>query len=138
MPRRKPQRAQLTLSGPAFRKLIDGQLTERAYQRQVEEALGVYRWDPVYHIPPNVIVCRACGAKNYRGIERGFPDIFALREPYQLWLELKGERGRLEPEQRRTTDLLQVCNQPIVLPGIRPRDRERLFDVIAHPETFHP
>ena len=81
------------LSGQAFRKLIDGNLNETTWQKQVEEALTVCGWWWM-HVPANVVVCPCCHTKIYRGIRKGFPDLFAIKPPHMFWLELKTERGR--------------------------------------------
>jgi hypothetical protein len=117
---------------PLFRRVIDGVLTEKDWQQQVEEALRVFGWW-FLHIPANVVVCPRCHTKIYRGIAKGFPDILAIKPPRILWIELKGERGHVDPEQRRVKAMLEACGQ-IVLHA-RPRDRERLLHLIAHPEA---
>lgn len=131
---RKRSLLQPPLTGREFRRLMDGELKEKEWQAQVEEALQLYRWKP-WHAPPNVVVCDGCRRKLYRNVRKGFPDLFAMRPPYLLWIELKTERGQLEPEQREFLDDLRACGQ-IVLHA-RPRDRERLFNVIAHPEQWN-
>lgn len=124
----------MTLSGREFRKLIDGQLSEKQWQKQVEEALTVYGWWWM-HIPPNVVVCPRCTTKIYRGIAKGFPDILAIKPPYILWIELKRERGQLDSDQRRVLAMLEACDQ--IVRHARPRDREALLNLIAHPEVAH-
>jgi hypothetical protein len=129
---KKPGADQPPLDGPDFRRLMDGRLSEAAWQKQVEERLTVFGWWWL-HIPPNVVVCTRCHTKIYRGIEKGFPDIFAIKPPYMLWLELKAERGHLETEQRRVGAMLKACGQTFV--QARPRDRERVLQLITHPEV---
>jgi hypothetical protein len=120
------------LDGRDFRRLMDGQLKEADWQKQVEEALDVCGWWWM-HIPSNVVVCPH-GTKIYRGIAKGFPDILALRPPHILWIELKRDRGgHLESEQRRVGAMLEACGQTWLY--ARPRDRERLLNLIAHPEA---
>ena len=132
MAKRRSTPTQLTLSGQAFRKLIDGNLKEATWQKQVEEALTVCGWWWM-HVPPNVVVCPRCHTKVYRGIRKGFPDLFAIKPPHKLWLELKTERGQLEPEQREVLDMLAACGETVLF--ARPRDREHLLNLIAHPEA---
>jgi hypothetical protein len=110
---------------------MDGSLTEAQWQKSVEQALTVFGWWWM-HIPPNVVVCPNCHTKLYRGIARGFPDILAIKPPHILWIELKRERGQLEPEQTTVGQMLQACGQTWL--HARPRDRERLMGLIAHPE----
>lgn len=132
MPRRaKPSIAQPPLTGREFRRLVDGQLSEKQWQKQVEEALDVYGWW-WFHVPSNVLVCMRCHAKNYRGIKRGFPDILAIKPPHILWIELKRERGWLDPDQKRVHEMLRACGQTVL--HVRPRDREQLLELIAHPD----
>ena len=124
--------AQAPLDGRAFRRLIDGQLKEKDWQKQVAEALDACGWWWM-HVPSNVVVCPRCHTKVYRGIRKGVPDIFAMKPPYLLWIELKTERGQLDGEQKRVRDLLRACGQIWI--HARPRDRRVLFDWIANPET---
>lgn len=128
----KRKLGQLPLSGGEFRRLIDGRLSEQEWQKQVEEALRWYGWWWM-HIPPNVVVCPGCHRKIYRGIARGFPDILAIKPPYILWIELKTERGALDPDQQRVHAMLQDCGQRVL--RVRPRDRETVLNLIAHPES---
>ena len=107
---------------------MDGQLSEKKWQKQVEEALDVYGWW-WFHVPANVVVCQYCRRKNYRGIKKGFPDILAIKPPRLLWIELKRERGWLEPEQRQVHEMLRACGQTVL--HVRPRDREELLGLIA-------
>src|SRR5262249_43748205 len=68
VPRRvKSDLSQPPLTSREFRRLVDGQLSEKEWQKQLEEALDLYGWWWM-HIPANVIVCRFCHRKNYRGI----------------------------------------------------------------------
>jgi hypothetical protein len=110
---------------------MDGKLTEREWQKQVEDALTLFGWWFI-HIPANVVVCPICHRKIYRGIAKGFPDILAIRPPRLLWLELKRERGQLEPEQRKVGDMLEACGQTWL--HVRPRDRAALLKLLA-PES---
>lgn len=121
---------QAPLDGPSFRRLMDGQLKEREWQKQVEEALDAFGWWWM-HIPPNVIVCSHCRRRNFRGIRKGFPDIFAMRPPHMLYIELKTEHGHLGTEQKRVRDMLLACGQTFV--HARPRDREQLLEHIRRP-----
>jgi len=129
--KRKPDLAQPPLEGRTFRRLIDGTLTEKQWQQQVERALDLHGWWWM-HVPANVIICQRCGQRNYRGIKRGFPDLLAVKPPHIRWIELKRERGRLDPDQIRVHAMLRACGQVVL--HARPRDREQLFRAIAHPE----
>jgi hypothetical protein len=114
---------------------MDGKLSEREWQKQVETHLTIFGWWWM-HIPPNVVVCPRCHTKIYRGIRKGFVDIWAIKPPYMLWLELKTERGQLEPEQRELIDLLRACGQTVL--HARPRDRAAVLELITHPERRPP
>ena len=129
--RRSSETAQLTLTGPQFRRLVDGKLSEKKWQLQVERALDAYGWW-WNHNPPNVIVCSRCRHRNYRGIEKGVPDIWAIKVPYVIYLELKTERGAIKPEQKQVLAMLRACG--LTAFHARPRDRERVLELIEHPE----
>lgn len=130
----RPALAQPPLDAPAIRRLMDRQLKEAPWQKQVEEALDVFGWWWM-HIPPNVVVCPHCRTRIYRGIRKGFPDILAIKPPYILWIECKTERGHIDPEQHRVKAMLEACGQ-IVL-HVRPRDRERVLELIAQRGELH-
>jgi hypothetical protein len=130
--RTKPELAQAPLNSRDFRRLIDAQLTEKQFQKQLEAALDALNWWWM-HIPSNVIVCRFCHRKNYRGLQKGFPDILAIKPPHIVWIEVKTERGWLDPEQRRVHEMLRACGQRVL--HVRPRDREAVLALITHPET---
>lgn len=113
---------------PLFRRLMDRSLKEKPWQKQVEEALDFYGWW-WFHVPPNVVVCPKCRWRIFRGIRKGWPDIVAIKPPRILWIELKTERGQLEPEQTEVGMMLRACGQTWV--HARPRDRESLYELIA-------
>jgi hypothetical protein len=110
---------------------MDGRLSEAAWQKSVEDALDLFGWWWL-HVPPNVVVCPRCQNRIYRGIRKGFPDLLGIKPPHLLWLELKTEHGHVDPEQRRVKELLEACRQTVL--HARPRDRERLLQLISHPE----
>src|SRR5262252_1156779 len=117
MPRAtKPKLAQ----PPLLRKVMDRALTERQWQKQVEDALKLFGWW-FMHVPANVVVCERCGHRNYRGIARGFPDLLAIKPPHIRWLELKRERGWVDPDQKSLHALLRACGQTVLV--AKPRDR---------------
>jgi hypothetical protein len=123
--------AQPPLDGRDFRRLLDGQLKEAPWQKQVEAALDVYGWWWM-HIPPNVVLCPLCRTRIYRGIRKGFPDILAIKPPHILWIECKTEHGHVDPEQQRVKAMLEASGQVVV--HVRPRDRAWLFALIAEPK----
>jgi hypothetical protein len=112
---------------------MDRSLTERQWQKQVEDYLKLFGWW-FMHVPANVVVCDRCGHRNYRGIARGFPDLLAIKPPFVRWIELKRERGWIDPDQRSLHALLRACGQVVLV--ARPRDREYLVNQIAHPEDY--
>lgn len=120
--------SQPPLDGRDFRRLVDGTLTEHAWQKQVEGWLDLFGWWWM-HVPSNVVVCPRCRTKVYRGIAKGFPDLLAIKPPRMLWIELKRESGQLKPEQKTVGAMLRECGQVFV--HARPRDRQQLFDLIA-------
>jgi hypothetical protein len=123
--------AQPPFDGRDFRRLMDSQLSEAEWQKQVEQALDVFGWWWM-HVPPNVLVCSRCRTRLYRGIRKGFPDLLAIKPPHILWIECKTEHGHVEPEQVRVKAMLEASGQVVV--HARPRDRAELFDLIVHPE----
>ena len=122
------------LGGPAFRRLMDGQLKEHEWQGQVEQALDVYGWWWM-HIPANVVVCPRCCTRIYRGIRKGVPDIWAIRPPYMLWIECKTQHGHLRPEQRQLMDMIRACG--LIAIRARPSDRDRVLELIANPDVLN-
>lgn len=59
----------------------------------------------------------------------GWPDLFLLRPPRALAIELKKEQGELAPEQLEYLKLLNACGIPAVL--VRPSDlREQRVNAI--------
>ena len=126
--------AQAPLDGRDFRRLMDGRLSEAAWQKQVEHALDAFGWWWM-HVPPNVIVCEFTGRRHYRGIRKGVPDIWAIRPPYMLWLELKTESGARRPEQDQVMDKIRACDL-LAMPA-RPRDREQVLALLGRPESFY-
>jgi hypothetical protein len=126
--------AQAPLDSREFRRLMDGRLSETRWQKQVERALDAFGWWWM-HVPPNVIVCEFTGRRHYRGIRKGVPDIWAIRPPYMLWLELKTETGARRPEQDQVMDKIRACD--LLAIAARPRDREQVLALLSHPESSY-
>jgi hypothetical protein len=126
--------AQPPLNGRDFRRLMDRHLSETDWQKQVEQALDWFGWWWM-HVPANVIVCEFTGRRHYRGIRKGVPDIWAIRPPYMLWLELKTETGPHRPEQDQVMDKIRACD--LLAIAARPRDREQVLALLGHPESFY-
>jgi hypothetical protein len=62
-------------------------LSERQFQRQVEDALRLFGWR-FYH------------TWNSFNSARGFPDVIAVRPPRAVALELKSAKGKVTPDQQ--------------------------------------
>jgi hypothetical protein len=121
---------------PDVRRLVNATIKEAPWQKTVEQALTKHGWW-WFHVPPNVVICNVCGNRIYRRIRKGIPDLIAVRPPYVAWLELKTERGTLKAEQKEILGLLERCPGQIVLRA-RPRDRERVIELITQPELWTP
>lgn len=70
-------------------------LTEKEFATQVEDLFAIFGWRWTHFRP-------AWSAKGYRTpIQgyKGFPDYVAVRNGMCLFIELKGERGKLSPDQ---------------------------------------
>jgi len=117
-----------------LRSMLDRQLSEKQWQTHVERRLKAFKWW-FSHNPPNVIVCARCGHRNYRGIARGIPDLWIMRPPFMGWVELKRERGWVDPDQRSVQALINACTVQLPVVNARPRDREWLLEMLAHPEV---
>lgn len=74
-------------------------ITEADFQRTVVDAARTLGWQ-VYHTTYSV------------GSDRGYPDL-TLAHPNHgmLWLELKGPRGKVYPEQQEWIDFLNLAGQ---------------------------
>jgi len=118
---------------PLLRRFMDRGLKEASWQKEIEAALDFFGWW-WSHNPPNVVVCPKCRWKIFRGIRKGIPDIWAIRPPFMLWIECKAETGQLDPQQRVVGDMIRACGLQWI--HARPRDREHILNLIAHPETF--
>lgn len=84
-------------------------LPEKAWQAQVVELAQLYGWW-VYH------------PYDSRRSEPGWPDCTFARVPEFFLAELKTDRGRLSPAQRRCIALLLSCGLEVNV--WRPRDFE--------------
>jgi hypothetical protein len=89
-------------------------ITEADLREQVRDAAGLFGWEMHFtwlsmHSP------------------KGYPDLF-LAHPEKkriLWAELKGEKGKLTPDQERWIQILRDCGQEVHV--WRPSD----FDLIV-------
>ena len=70
-------------------------MTEAELQRAVVQLAKIRRWR-CYHNPDS------------RRSEAGFPDLFLMRSPRAMFVELKSAAGRLRPEQVEWLDELEA------------------------------
>jgi VRR-NUC domain len=90
-------------------------LTEKQFQKQVEELLRLRGWR-FYHT-----------WKSFNSA-RGFPDIFAVRPPRAVALELKTSRGKVTPEQEAWVAAMAECG---IEAGIwRPDEWDELVELL--------
>lgn len=76
------------------------ELTEAAWQQQVEGLLDFYEWRH-YH------------THDSRRSAPGFPDLVAVRGPELLFVELKTDTGKLRPAQRAWIGALEVVAEAV-------------------------
>jgi hypothetical protein len=93
-------------------------VTEAQFQSQVLHLARLYGWLP-YH------------TYDSRRSHPGWPDLVLLRPPRLLFIELKAERGRLRPEQRRWLGDLAACGHEVAV--FRPDDLQRIPGYLKDP-----
>lgn len=87
-------------------------MTEAALQRAVLDTAALYGWDHMHHA-------------DSRRAHAGWPDLVLCRPPRCLFVELKTDRGRVRPDQRRWLQQLAACGLEVGL--WRPADlRDRI------------
>lgn len=77
-----------------------GELSEAAFQRQVEQLAGFYGW-------------RGYHTHDSRRSAAGFPDLVLVRGPELLFSELKTNHGRPTAEQRAWLEALGVVGDAV-------------------------
>lgn len=102
-----------TISAPEWQLLA----TERQLQDTLWTCAKRCGWD-AYH------------THDSRRSEPGFPDLVCVKQGRILFLEIKKQRGRVSPEQRRWIDALAVIGSPVAAFVVRPipRTGELSFD----------
>ena len=70
-------------------------MTEAELQRAIVQLAKIRRWR-CYHNPDS------------RRSEAGFPDLFLMRAPKSMFVELKSSNGRLRPEQAEWLEELEA------------------------------
>lgn len=68
------------------------------------------------------------------GDAKGFPDLTLARDPRLIFVELKGERGRLAPEQKEWLNLLALCGAEVYV--WKPKDYEHALLVLGDERQF--
>ena len=91
-------------------------ISEAVWQRTVTDLLTLYGWK-WHHVHDS------------RRSNPGWPDIFCVRPPQVLAVELKTETGRVTPDQRRWLDLLAACGIPAYV--WRPSDLEAVEAILS-------
>lgn len=86
-------------------------LSEKAWQEQVLELAGYYRWEH-FHVYDS------------RRSDPGWPDLVLVRPPELVFVELKTDRGRLRAAQTAWLERLAACGQEVYV--WRPSD----FDAV--------
>ena len=88
-------------------EVLDRNLSERDLLAQVRQLALVCDW-LVYH------------THDSRRSPAGFPDLVLVRSERLIFAELKKEKGRVTPDQKRWLDALEACQVapgPEMLPG---------------------
>lgn len=88
-------------------------LTEAAFQQQIVELAGLYGWR-LYHTYES------------RRSNPGWPDLVLMRPPELVYAELKTEKGRVSPAQRRWLYGLARCGCEVYI--WRPSDFDGIHE----------
>ena len=91
---------------------------EGEFQRDVLRTAAAQGWGPNYHTRLSI------------GSQRGFPDLVLVRarDRRLVFMELKGPKTLVQPEQQAWIDALRWCGQEAYI--FRPRDEELVQDVL--------
>lgn len=90
---------------------------EATFQRQVEQLAGFYGWELQYH------------TFDSRRSNKGWVDLVLCRPPEILFVELKGAKTRVRPEQKDWLAALTACGLEACL--WRPADFDELHARLA-------
>lgn len=99
-------------------------MTESEWQKQVLKSAHTLGWQSM-HIG-RTGKNQAVGAKGTMGT--GWPDLVLVKGGRILFVELKGEKGQLTPEQKLVLAILTQVGQVFVW---RPSDFGQLLDTLA-------
>lgn len=100
-------------SGVTGARLKDGSLSEPAFQSQVLGLAAFYGWR-TYHPPDNKPTVTRGGRVVRQRVTPGYPDLTLVRGAELLFVELKAEKGRLDPAQREWLDAFRVVGDRVV------------------------
>ena len=101
--------------------------SEADFQSWVTDMLLTYGWRQIFEDLP-LRKC-ACGRCNPPPRKRGHPDLEIVRGERLMFMELKSEKGKVQPEQREVIAALRDVKD--VHAGIyRPIDRDHLQDLL--------
>jgi VRR-NUC domain len=92
-------------------------VSEAAFQQQVVQLAGFYGWNLVYH------------THDSRRSNKGWPDLVICRAPEIVFVELKGDKTRVRPEQKAWLAALAACGLEAYL--WRPNDFDDLHARLA-------
>lgn len=99
---------------------LDRQMSEKTLQDRVVDRAKRRGWK-VAHAGRGIAAFTAGGEPIFvTPMAKGWPDLFLLREPRALAIELKREEGEVEPDQLEWLQLMNLCGIPAVI--VRPSD----------------
>ena len=103
-------------------------ITERQWQGTVEKLLTAHGWT-WYHPGDNRPVTAKSGAKYTQRVVPGWPDLFAVKGPRLLAVELKREDGKTSPEQDAW--LAKLAGAGVETAVWRPRDLAEIRRILG-------
>jgi len=104
--------------------MTGARVTEKQFQRSVIDMARIAGW-LAYH------------TYDSRRSEPGFPDLVLVKPPRLIFAELKSEKGRLTPAQRRWLARLREC-RGIEVYLWRPRDWNSIVETLARAPVIPP
>jgi hypothetical protein len=103
-------------------------ITERQWQATVEKLMTAHGWH-WYHATDNRPVTAKSGRKYVQNIRAGWPDLFAVKGPRLLAVELKREEGKTSREQDAWLRVLAAAGVEVHV--WKPRDLAEVRVVLA-------
>jgi len=113
---------------------IDKGMNETAFASQIEDLLKIFRWRYCHFRP-------AWSTKGWRTAirgDKGFPDYVAVRNGMCLFIELKGDKGKLSPDQGEWAKELEAVaknNLGVMYYQWHPSDFDRAMEVLKSEEV---